>query len=296
MPKQTGTQDLTEYPLADATRKGYLNHLERLDKWLKGREITDETLAEYVGYLFDRGKSSGSAVVTLAAARWRCISQDIPDPRGRLCRAATLNFKRKGIGRGRGQVDGLSWEQASLLASLAAQERTIYGYRDAAWIAVMSDALLRVSEAVAADVEHIDFAASTLDIPRSKTDQTGKGATLYLGPETLEHVQTWLEKAKVASGPLFRPIHRDYEYALKRRLNDCTIRDIIKARCKQAGFKGRFSGHSFRVGSAQSLAQRGASIIDMQRVGRWLSPELPGRYARKHEASQSAVARLRYGI
>ena len=41
------------------------------------------------------------------------------------------------------------------------------------------------------------------------------------------------------------------------------------------------SGHSLRVGSAQSLAAAGASVVEMQQAGRWKSPSMPGQYARK---------------
>ena len=54
------------------------------------------------------------------------------------------------------------------------------------------------------------------------------------------------------------------------------------------------SGHSLRVGSAQSLAAAGASVVEMQQAGRWKSPAMPGQYARKQMARRGAVARLRY--
>ena len=52
---------------------------------------------------------------------------------------------------------------------------------------------------------------------------------------------------------------------------------------------------SLRVGSAQSLATAGASLVEMQVAGRWQSPDMPGRYAQGQLARQGAVARLRYG-
>lgn len=288
------SHDLTEYPIAETTRKVYINYLDRLDRWLKGRDVNDETLAEFVCVLFDAGKAPGSAAVALSAARWRSFCEDKPDPRGRRCKAALKNFRREGADRGRGQVDGLTWEQVDLLAALASKERTIYGCRDAAWVSIMSDGLLRISEVSAIDVAHVDFQAQTLFIPRSKTDQEGKGAELYLGEKTLAYIRTWMEKGKVNDGPLFRPIHRDFLRALKRRLGTWAIRKIIKQRCRDAGFEGRFSGHSLRVGSAQSLAQRQATLVEMQQVGRWTSPNMPAHYARKFTAQQSAMARLRY--
>ena len=164
---------------------------------MKDSEVNDETLSGYLSYLFGRGKTAAYAKIAIVAARWRCASEDKDDPRGKRCRNAIANFRRQGIGRGFGQVDGLTFEDAEKMLDLAAGEKTAFGWRDAAVIAVMSDSLLRVSECAAIDVEHPDFKGNTLFIPKSKTDQEGKGAMGYLGPRTLEHVRVWMEKAKI---------------------------------------------------------------------------------------------------
>ena len=39
--------------------------------------------------------------------------------------------------------------------------------------------------------------------------------------------------------------------------------------------EGRVSGHSLRVGGAQSLAAAGASVVEMQTADRWQSPSMP---------------------
>ena len=286
--------NLTEIPVAEGTRKTYLQVLSRLDKWLRGQEVNDETLSGYLSYLFGRGKTAAYAKIAIAAARWRCASEDKDDPRGKRCRNAIANFRRQGIGRGFGQVDGLTFEDAEKMLDLAAGEKTAFGWRDAAVIAVMSDSLLRVSECAAIDVEHLDFKGNTLFIPKSKTDQEGKGAMGYLGPRTLEHIRVWMEKAKITEGPLFRAVNKTHRYAMKRRIDHGTIRRIIKARAKQAGIPGRISGHSFRVGSAQSLTVRGASLVELQHAGRWTSPNMPAHYSKKVAASQGAMARLGY--
>ena len=59
-------------------------------------------------------------------------------------------------GRGRGQVQGLDWRADDLAAGIAADGgRSLAERRDAAIIQVMSDALLRVSEAAALDVAEV---------------------------------------------------------------------------------------------------------------------------------------------
>lgn len=88
--------DLQEIPVAGSTRKTYLSALDKLDEWLKGREVNDENLSAYLSYLFDRGKSPVCGNITPAAARWRRLSQDLPGPRGKLCRNALKIFPAAG--------------------------------------------------------------------------------------------------------------------------------------------------------------------------------------------------------
>lgn len=61
-----------------------------------------------------------------------------------------------------------------------------------------------------------------------------------------------------------------------------------KSRCG-----GVYFGHSLRVGSAVSLAQAGASVVDMQVAGRWKSSQMPAHYARAEIAERGAIARYK---
>ena len=72
-------------------------------------------------------------------------------------------------------------------------------------------------------------------------------------------------------------------------------RDAIKRWAEAAGVEGFISGHSLRVGSAVSLAQAGASVVDMQTAGRWRDPKMPAHYASAELAERGAIARFKYG-
>ena len=290
MPKTINFQD---YPVSPSTRRMYEGHLGRLDKWLKDRPMNDETLAEYIRHQFDKGLAPPNGQGVLSAVKWRCFNEDRPDPRGRRCETAMKNFHIYGASRGRGQVEGLTWEQVDAICALATKDGNIYGLRDAAMICCMSDGLLRIGECSASDVEHLNFQRRNLLVPRSKTDQEARGAYQWLRDRTLEYLRRWMERGKFHEGPLFRPIHRDFHYTLKRRLKVDAIRKVIKQRCMDAGFDARFSGHSLRVGSAQCMARGGATLVEMQEVGRWRSPNMPAHYARGFSTEQSPMARLR---
>ena len=156
-----------------------------------------------------------------------------------------------------------------------------------------SDALLRVSEISALYVDDVNLEEQTVLIRRSKTDQ--EGAVQFLGKPTTERVRAWVLGAGLTQGALFRPVHKSGRLRTGR-LTERSIRRIIIHRARDTGVAGRVSGHSLRVGSAQSLATAGASLVEMQLAGRWSSPVMPGRYAQGQLAQQGAVARLRYGL
>ena len=71
-----------------------------------------------------------------------------------------------GKGRSRGQVQGLDWRAADLARAIAPNGGgSLAGLCDSALIQVMSNALLRVSEAAALDVADVANARSTAAAP-----------------------------------------------------------------------------------------------------------------------------------
>ena len=79
------------------------------------------------------------------------------------------------------------------------------------------------------------------------------------------------------------------------RLHPHSARRIIKKRAADAGVEGFISGHSLRVGSAVSLAQAGATVVDMQVAERWKSSQMPAHYAKAELAERGAIARFKDG-
>ncbi len=66
----------------------------------------------------------------------------------------------------------------------------------------------------------------------------------------------------------------------------------IWAAARAAGLIDNYSGHSSRTGCAHSLAERGASLVELQQARCWKSPSMPAHYARSARAGHGAVARL----
>ena len=239
--------------IAPNTRRAYTTALGRLDTWLAatGVPLTDPALAEYLSELFETGKAPAVAALVVAAVKFRSKLTGTEIPVGPATARVLAGFRRAGRTRGRGQVEGVRWEQADAAAALAANgAESLAGLRDAAILAVASDALLRVSELAALTVADIDMTEQTITVQRSKTDQEGTGAVLFLGQPTLQRVQAWLAAAGMQAGPLFRALTKGGK--VRSGLSARSIRTIIAKRSKAAGVPGRVSGHSLRVGAVPS--------------------------------------------
>ena len=127
-----------------------------------------------------------------------------------------------------------------------------------------------------------------------KTDQEGTGESLYICEPTRKVLKRYSERAGITDGPLFRHIRRG-DHIQPTRLHPHSARRIIKKRATRAGVEGFISGHSLRVGSAVSLAQAGATVVDMQVAGRWKSSQMPAHYAKAELAERGAIARFKDG-
>ena len=155
------------------------------------------------------------------------------------------------------------------------------GLADIALVSVMRDALLRRSEAAALcwrDFTALEDGSGRITVRRSKNDQEGKGAVLYLGTEATRDLSAL---RAVQQGPPERVFG----------LSPSQINRRLKAAALAAGLSSKVSGHSCRVGMAVDLAADGTELPALMTAGRWRSPEMPAAYARNELAGRGAVAR-----
>ena len=301
---------LMEVSISANTRKAYAAALDRLDAYLQSRPdpaLTDETLANYLALLHEHGHSSqradhqprplsppSLALVCQAVRFVERLQQRSSSVVGPMTERVLAGARREGKERGRGQVTAITREHLAVMVRDAERKDTLAGARDTALFRVMSDALLRISEAVHIDCEHITEEADgsgRLLLPTSKTDQEGRGAVLYLKPGTLHAIRHYQSRAGFMDGPLFRRMQKGDRIDPLRRLTADGARLVIKAAAQAAHIIGA-SGHSFRIGTAQSLAEKGAGLVDLQNAGRWKSADMPAHYTRGQAAGKGAVARL----
>ena len=295
------TAELIEKSFAENTVRNRRQALKHFDEWLNGRPCSDGLLAQYITHLFDQGKAPGTISIVVSAVKWLLkhrnngTSVDLP-----ITSATLSGIRREGRDRGRGQRNGLTWKEVERICAVQEADGTLRGLRNSAILRVMSDGLLRISEVT--ELRISDLEDNTLRLRFSKTDQEGQGEHLYLCEDTRQIVGKWLERSGLTEGYLFRRmtargdnLYRDKETGEPYALTHDGVRRIIKSCASRVGLVDKVSGHSARIGSAVSLAQAGATLVDIQTAGRWKDPGMPAHYARAQFAERGAIARFKDG-
>ena len=280
---------LVQASVSENTLRRYAFWTREIDAWRGERPLDDALMAAYITTLHSQGKSPSTISQAVAAVKWMSQKQGV-EVVGELTRATLAGIRRDGKDRGRGQVDGLTWSVVERVTAFSESDKTLAGLRDSAMIRLMSDCLLRISEVVAVNCG--DLKDKTLRVRASKTDQEGRGEVLYVTSDTRRVINRYKKRAEITRGALFRSVRRG-DHIQKSRLTSRGARNIIKKRAEDAGVDGFISGHSLRVGSAVSLAQAGATVVDMQVAGRWKSSQMPAHYAKAEMAERGAIARYK---
>ena len=270
---------------APSTRREYRHCWTSWEAWCAVAErsslpASPTTVAAYVVSRADAGDRVSTIRGRLAAigAYHEDHGHDTPT------RSTDVRRLLRGIGRSQAdetpaQVAGLTAAcMDAIEASINPKSRIHRENLALCW--VMRDAMLRRSEAAAlvwGDIEKDRDGSGRVLIRRSKTDQYGIGHVCYLSKAAMRSL-AGISPA-VRTGRVF-PLH---PRSIERR---------IAATARRAALPGRYRGHSPRVGMSLDLAENGASLVEMQQVGRWKSPAMPARYARAAMAKRSAVAKL----
>jgi integrase len=176
---------------------------------------------------------------------------------------------------------------SALILSLGQSAKDL---RDAAILLVGFGGAFRRSELAAMDCHHIEIGerGAVIRIPRSKTDQEGRGRAIRIGrnPAALCPVaalQRWLFKAGITEGPVFRPLMRNGTLR-EGRISSGAIASIVKQRVSEIGRDpSSYSGHSLRAGFATEAARLGMPKWRIKAQTGHLSDSALERYIREGE-------------
>ena len=279
------------------TRRNYAGQFRKFRDWCEREEqsalpASPEVVAAYAAELVAEGKSMSTVRLAVSA---------IVDAHKRVGQESPVNAGVAETLRGLTRQTGVSQKQAKPLdadalaairataftprrtrgGSLESEESALKrGRLDIALASVLSDAGLRVSEAVQLrwrDVLDTETSAGLVYIERSKTDQAGEGAYVVITPETL----TALKQLRQDSGMMSDADAPVFGLAISQ------ISRRVDSMAQAAGLGEGYSSHSGRVGLAIRMTRRGAPLQAVQTHGRWKSPQMPARYTRGEKALEA---------
>jgi integrase len=127
---------------------------------------------------------------------------------------------------------------------------------------------------------------------RTKTTEADDDATaLMIGPPVVA-LKAWIERAKIARGPIFRAIDR-WGTLEERALSPQSVNLILKRRCAAAGLDPReFSAHGLRSGYLTEAARQGVPLPEAMQQSQHRSVQQATSYYNDAERAKGRAARL----
>ncbi|MGH6792380.1 MAG: site-specific integrase [Methyloceanibacter sp.] len=263
--------DFARASKADSTLRSYRTDAADFTAWCHGHQLDPlpasvDTLAAYLGHLANSGMKASSITRRCAGLRYMHRAAGYEPPTNSEAIKAVLAGIRRSLGIAPTRKAPATVEAIEAMLAVTPAD-SLRGLRDRALLLLGFAGALRRSELVALDVDDIesDVDGVRVIIRRSKTDQEGAGDFVPIPNGTrlkpVAAILTWIEAAKISEGPLFRPITKGGTLR-PRRLTDCSVAEIVKAKAEAAGFDARvFSGHSLRAGFVTSALAAGADIL-----------------------------------
>ena len=301
---------LAEAGVSPNTRRAYTGALRRLDTsraelaarrgeaFSAAAPVTEAELVWYLTDLWEDGRAPASAVLVVAAARFRARLLGYPDPVGPEIERIMAGYRREGADWGRGQAAPLTAEGLAAILATCHQPRLSArgtesagvarrrGLMDAALAGVLFHGGLRRSEAAALTWRDVTEATTEdgllLAIRQSKTNQEGDTADVrYLKGGAARALRALRAEAAAAAPDM--PVFGGLSAAsLGRRFT---------AAAAAAGIERRLTAHSGRVGLASELTARGASTTETMLAGNWKTARMVAHYAAGATAERGAVAK-----
>ncbi|MCY4019721.1 MAG: tyrosine-type recombinase/integrase [Chloroflexi bacterium] len=293
---------------AAGTSRAYRSRLNDWRRWCEDRglepdeALSDKAIAAYIGDRHADGQAARTLGLAVAALRFACRTTGRGVADGPRTRYALQGARRLDAGaerplpslRREHVEDVIRGIEAEATEAEDGSSKALAATRDAAILAAAADAMLRISEVAALDVEDLAIepdGSGRIRIRRSKTDQFGRGAVQYVPPATVARLAAWIEAAGIENGgPLWRGVSR-WGKAGDARTAKRYIQRVIRERCEAAGFPG-ITCHALRRGTAESLTLSGAPLTEVMRAGRWRRAEMPLLYTQAVDAADGAIARF----
>lgn len=190
----------------------------------------------------------------------------------------TKKLRRK-FGKPQKQAIPLTYDILAQLKRFCSND--IVGFRDKLLLQLGYETMRRRSEICRfkfEDLKRLGNNRHALLLQHSKTDQYNQGKIIPISIELSKMIEEWSQMIDQNNGYILRSFKRNL--SVKGSLTPASINHILKSLQKQAGVNkiGELSGHSFRVGAALDLLNKGIPLEKIMLKGGWKSETSAMRY------------------
>ena len=291
-----GVQATLESRESDNTWAALRRRFELFKTWAQDQGLSwlpasAFTIALYGEHLDNEGKALATIQAYISAIGSVHVENGVPNP---CADSGVKEFmagkRRQHAGMRQSQARALSEsEYQAVLVALGRRRRSRGGRLEAeeyaakralvdhALLVTMTQAALRRSEAAElrwADVAKESDGTGRIEIPKSKTDQMGRGAVVAVKEDCMTALYALQSKE----------VHREEQVF---GLSPSQISRRLKTMCAAGGIDPeRVSGHTPRVTLARLMSEKGAPTHIIQRQGRWETPGMVMLYTREARAGE----------
>ncbi len=269
--------DYIKAATSDNTRSAYRSGIKQFEKW-GGRLPSDQ--ATISKYLIERATKLNTRSLELhltAISQWH-KTQGLTDPVNTPLIKKTFSGIKRIHGKPKVKAKALRLEHISImlkyLLDLPDSNKKL---RDIALLLINFYGALRRSELVAIQYSDLIWEPEGLiiHINRSKTDQEGEGVSRVIpyGEQpvcAVSALKTWIQRANITKGPIFRPINR-WDHIKNKSINPGAINEFLKNLGQSCSFDfaSELSSHSFRRGLSTSAARENIDFDLIKKQGGW---------------------------
>jgi len=274
---------------------------------------SSEMVALFLADMADRYRPSSVAVILQAIALAHRAARKPFD--SRLFTPIMQGIRRAHGSAPRGPAPITLGELRGMVGALP---DTMLGVRDRALLLVGFAGALRRSELIGLDIGaatqdgkgsvEIDGRGARIVLHRSKSDQLGRGLTKWLprgcSPCPVEALECWLRRARITSGPVFRPVYGGASRRLAIKTVSYVVRRTIHRAALQAGSSeeqarlraAQVTSHSLRAGFVRSAVLAGVPSEDIAAHVGWKGTGLVFHYAGELDPFKDNPAQLVLGL
>lgn len=264
---------------AENTRKAYRQDVLHFIAWGGMLPTTSEPLLQYLEQYAQTLNPRTLARRITAIKNWH-LYQGFLDPTTHPLIRKTLKGIQKVHGKPKHKAPPLELNHLISMVHFLRERNKNIDVRNNALLQVGFFGAFRRSELATIEFKHLHFVNEGVEIliPRSKSDQLGKGniCAIPYGNQTLcavSALKKWLEIHSDLDGPIFKRINKSGVIA-SLGIAPNHINLIIKelaTHCQLPSPKS-YSGHSLRRGFANAASAQGISLNAIMQQGRWINP------------------------